>query len=214
MTARIPLRSFALMCALAALIAGCAIKAPVSPVPQSYDLGPLPAYAQGELAIPGTLLIAAVRPHAPIDQAAIVYRLLYEDRAQARNYAMSRWVAEPASLVTDRLRSRLAASAEGVVAPAYGARVDYALRVELEDFSQHFTAPGQARVVLRARATLLSGGERTVLAQRVFEFGRAADGNAPGAVKSLSEATDEFIEALVKWTADNARSKPGKGAPR
>jgi len=46
-----------------------------------------------------------------------------------------------------------------------------------------------------------------LLAQRVFDINRTAEPNAPGAVKALSEASDAFVEDLVKWTAENARKK-------
>lgn len=208
MTRHCALRSLILAWACLSTLAGCAFEAPVSAVPQSYDFGPPAAHPRSQPAIPGTLLVAPVSAQAPLDHAGIVYRLLYQDRARPELYAMSRWAAEPASLITDRLRSRFAAAAEGVVAPGHSARSDHTLRVELEDFSQHFQAPGQARVLLRARVTLLDSQNRRLLAQRVFELERASAGNAPGAVKALTEAADAFIEELVQWTADNVRLRP------
>lgn len=92
-----------------------------------------------------------------------------------------------------------------MIALGFGARSDFTLRVELEDFSQHFQAPSQSRVLLRARATLLSTEGRKVLAQRVFDVERPAAPNAPGAVKALSEANDAFVEELAKWATENAK---------
>jgi cholesterol transport system auxiliary component len=120
---------------------------------------------------------------------------------------MSRWAAEPASLITDRLRSRFAAASGGVVTPGYSAISDYTLRIELEDFSQRFDAPGQSRATLRARATLLANQDRRLIGQHVFEVERPAEPNAQGAVKALTEATHAFLEELVKWTAENARKR-------
>ncbi|HYH43531.1 MAG TPA: ABC-type transport auxiliary lipoprotein family protein [Burkholderiales bacterium] len=185
-------------------IAGCALEAPVSAVPTSYDLGPVRAYARSNPAIAGVVLVAPVRAPAWLEDDAIAYRLNYEDAARTQTYAMSRWAAEPAALITDRLRSRLAAVARGVVSPAFAARSDYTLRIELEDFSQHFGAPGDSRALLRARATLLSSDRRVVLAQRVFDVERPAAPNAQGAVKALTEAADAFLEDVVKWTIENA----------
>ena len=59
--------------------------------------------------------------------------------------------------------------------------------------------------MLRARVTLLASESHKLLAQRVFEIERPAPGNAPGAVKALTEATDAFIEECVKWAANNAK---------
>lgn len=188
--------------------AACTFGRPESVVPTSYDFGPAPAYPRSNPAIAGTVLVAPARAPAGLDDTAIVYRLLYEDATRTHFYAMSRWAAEPASLMTDRLRSRFAALSQGVVAPGFGARSDYTLRIELEDFSQHFPAPSQSRVLLRARATLLGTEGRKVLAQRVFNVERPAAPNAPGAVKALTEANDAFIEELAKWATETFRFAP------
>ena len=150
-----------------------------------------------------TLFAKIISREIPAD---IVYRLLYEDSSRPQTYAMSRWAADPASLVTDRMRSRFAAASDGVVTPGYSVQSDYTLRVELEDFSQRFDAPGQSRGSLRARVSLLASHDRKLLAQRVFDVERPAAPNAPGAVKALTEATDAFLEELVKWTAQSARA--------
>ena len=201
-------------CVPAWTLAACTLELPVSAVPTSYDLGPQPVYAKLNPAIAGSLLIPPVRAPAWLDETAIVFRLLYEDTARPQAYAMSRWAAEPASLVTDRLRSRFAAATGGVVTPGYSAKSDYTLRVELEDFSQRFDAPGASRATLRARASLLDTPDRKLLAQRVFDVERPAAGTAPGAVKALTEATDAFLEDLVKWAADSTRSRGGQETNR
>lgn len=191
--------------ALSLLTAACAFETPTSSIPKHYDFGPPPSYARSNPAIPGTVLIASVRAPAWLNDDAIAYRLLYEDSARVQAYGTSRWSAEPAALLTDRLRSRVAAVAQSVVAPGYSARSEYTLRVELEDFSQHFAAPSQSSVLLRARATLLSTERRAVIAQQMFDVTRAAEPNAPGAVKALAAATDTFLDDLVKWTVENAK---------
>lgn len=186
--------------------AACSFEGPVSSVPTLYDFGPPPPYSRSNPAIPGTVLIAPVRAPAWLDDTGIVYRLVYEDPMRTQVYATSRWSAEPSSLITDRLRSRVGAIAGSVVAPGFSARSDYTLRVELEDFSQHFQAPSKSRVVMRARATLLATEGRKVLAQRVFESERPAEPSAPGAVKALAEAADAVTEDVAKWAAENARA--------
>ena len=192
------------------MLGACAIERPESAVPAEYDLGPPALYAQGESAIPAVVLIASVRAPAWIDSDGIVYRLLYEDASQPRTYTMSRWAAEPPSLLADRLRSRLAAASRGVVSPAFGARSDYTLRVELEDFSQRFDAPGRSYALFRARATLLGSDPRVLLAQRVFEVRQPARPNAPGAVKALTAAADTFLNELLPWIASTV-AQPATG---
>lgn len=197
--------------ALVLMLASCAFEAPVSTVPAEYDFGPPPAYQRANPSIPGIVLVAPVRAPAWLTDDGIVYRLLYEDAGKPQSYAMSRWAGEPASLIGERLSSRLAAATQGVVSPAFGARSDYTLRIELEDFSQHFKAPGEARALLRARATLLGSERRVVLAQRVFDYDGASQPNAAGAVKALSEATDTFLDELLAWIAATVREQSNVG---
>ena len=107
-----------------------------------------------------------MRAPAWLDEAEIRYRLLYEVWSRPQAYARALG-ADPASLITDRLRSRFAAVERRVVTPGYSANRLHAA-VELEDFSQRFDAPGQSRGSLRARVTLLGSHDRKLLAQRVF----------------------------------------------
>jgi cholesterol transport system auxiliary component len=201
----IPLVRGAFVVALALVVPACAFETPTSAVPRSYDLGPPPAYARSNAAIPGTVLVASVRAPAWLEDDAIHYRLLYEDPARTQSYATSRWSAEPAALLTDRVRSRIAAVAQGVVSPGYSARSDFTVRIELEDFSQHFSSAGESNVMLRARVTLLASEARTIVAQRGFDMTRRAEPNAAGAVSALAAATETFLEELVTWLAANAK---------
>jgi cholesterol transport system auxiliary component len=194
-----------LVAALLVALAACSLTGREPSAPTTYDFGPQPAYGKSNPPIPGALLIPPVISPAWLDEADIVYRLLYEDSQRPQAYARSRWAADPASLLTDRLRSRFAAVSGGVVTPGYSAHSDYTLRVEIEDFSQRFDAPGQSRGSLRARVTLLGSQDRKLVAQRVFDLERPAAPNAAGAVKALTEATDAFLEEVVNWTVQTAR---------
>lgn len=188
------------------LVSSCALQAPTQDTPTSYDFGPPPSYTRSNPAIPATLLVTPVRGPAWLDESGIVYRLLYEDPSRPRVYAMSRWSASPAALITDRIYARFAAASQGAVAPGFSAQSDYTIRLELEDFSQHFTAHDSSQASLKVRASLVSSAERRLVAQREFVFARPAEPNAAGAVTSLTAAVDALAEELVKWTADNVRA--------
>ena len=201
----------AIATSLVLMLAACNLERPESFVPTSYDLGPPPAYTRSNPAIPGTVLVPPVRAPGWLDDTGIVYRLLYEEPAGTRVYAMSRWVDQPAALVTDRVRARLAAASAGIVEPGFSARSDYSLRVELEDFSQSFDAPNSSRVVLHARASLVNVATRNLIAQRAFAVEQAAPtSDAPGAVQALSAASEEFTETLLKWTEERLRAAGAK----
>jgi len=88
-----------------------------------------------------------------------------------------------------------------------GAGADYALRIELEDFSQFSHAPNASRVAVRARASLVSLADRALLAQRVFTVERAAPApDARGAVAGLAAASEIYRTAARM----DRRAAPGR----
>jgi cholesterol transport system auxiliary component len=191
---------------LVLMLCACSLQRTDPVIPTAYDLGRPRAYPVSSPGITGTIVLPPVTAPAWLDDSAIVYRLLYDDAARPQSYTLSRWAAEPAAMLTERLRSRFAAVTQGAITPIDSARSDYTLRVELRDFSQAFDAPGQSSASLRARATLLTSADRKLVTQREFDVQRPAAPNALGAVRALTEATEGFIEELVKWTVQSVRS--------
>ena len=190
--------------ALALACAGCSFTpAPTPPVAQ-FDFGPVPA-GNPTQTLRHPLVIYDVSAPAWLDSPSIYYRLAYEDAARPQAYADSRWVASPAELIATRLRGRLAASGKGgIVHPADGARASYALRVELNEFTQVFDAPGQSRAVVRMRASVL--GSRALIAQKNFNVERSVGTpDAEGGVRALIAASDEALDQLVAWTVANLK---------
>lgn len=190
----------------AAILSGCSLAPQREPV-ETFDLGPPPAPAAANPGIRAVLLLPAVSAPAWLEGNGIVYRLAYENSARPQAYANSRWVASPAEMLTQRVRGRFAGAATGVVTGAEGARADYAVRLELEDFSQSFGSPAASRVSLRARASVVRLADRALVAQRVFSVEQAAPSpDARGAVAGLAGAADAFIEQLLAWTGEQARA--------
>jgi cholesterol transport system auxiliary component len=192
------------------LLAGCA--APRAQAPAAvYDFG-----AQRLAAVTGTPDISSGRrlrasilvpdALAPVwlDNTAILYRLAYRDLAQVYAYASSRWAATPATLLTQRIRSRVAmANDAGVVSATEGARTDYMLRLEVEEFTQIFDTADHSRAVVKLRASLIDRRTRLLLSQRNFSIEQSAPApNASGAVRALTEASDNLIGSLIGWLAE------------
>jgi cholesterol transport system auxiliary component len=192
-----------------AVLGACGIGPQVKEPPASYDLGPPHPYLQTNPGIRMALLIPAIVAPTWLDGQGIAYRLNYVDAARPQTYANSQWAATPSALLTQRLRSRFAA-ASGIVGTGDGARADYALRVELEDFSQSFDALNQSRVAVRVRATLVDLSSHTLHAQRTFGVERPAEPDAAGAVTALGVASDALIEELLRWTAQNLKDMAPK----
>ena len=195
---------------LLALVGACAIGPQVKEPPASFDLGPQRAYVEEQPRIRTVLLLPSVNAPAWLESSGIVYRLNYQDATRPQTYANSRWAASPAQLLTQRIRSRFAAASAGIVTGGDSAHADYALRVELDDFSQSFDAVNQSRVTVRARATLVNLASHALYAQRTFALERPASPDAAGAVGALGVASDLLIEDLLGWAVQNLQDRVSK----
>lgn len=175
--------------------------------PALFDLGP-PRAAMGAAnphTIDATLLIAAVQASAWLDNTSIQYRLTYQDAARTEAYAHNRWVSSPALLLTQRVRARFAAAARGVLTVEDGAKADYALRIELEDFSQSFDSAQSSKATVRLRASLIDLNTRALHAQSSFGAERPAAPHAAGAAQALAAASDAVVEELFIWAAQRLK---------
>jgi cholesterol transport system auxiliary component len=176
--------------------------------PTVFDLGPERSHAQSAGAAPAidaTLLIPPVSASPWLDNTGIQYRLAYEDASRPNAYAQNRWVVVPAQMLTQRLRARFAGATRGVITALDGAKADYVLRIELDDFSQLFAAAQSSKVVVRLRASLIDANTRALQGQRTFSVERPAAPDAPGAVQALVSASDATVEALLGWAAQTLK---------
>jgi len=190
-----------------ALLAACSIAPQTRDGTASYDFGLIAADKEANPRLQHDLVVAAVSAPAWMDNAGIYYRLAYQDAARPQPYAQSRWVMPPAALLGQRLRAGIArASKAAVFGPADGVRVDYTLRLELDEFSQVFDAADKSRAVLRLRASLIRN--RGIVAQHSFDVERAAaTPNAEGGVRALIAASDAAGNGLIDWLAVNMKKQ-------
>ena len=188
-----------------ALLAGCAMAPHSRDGIASYDFGLPRPDKEANARLQHDLLVASLSALAWMDNAGIYYRLAYQDVTRPQAYALSRWVMPPAALLGQRLRASIArASKAAVFTPADGARADYTLRLELEEFSQVFDAADKSRAVVRLRASLIRN--RGVVAQQGFSAERAAaTPNAEGGVQALIAASDDAGNSLIDWLAANMK---------
>jgi len=185
--------------AVALALAACVNTPPRTPA--EYDFGPGAATREEPPRLRREITVAAVTAPAWLDSPVIVYRLAYLDASQPRAYVESRWVGRPAELFTARLRQRFAATTEhGVLAPADGVRTAVTLRVELQEFSQVFDAPGRSHALVRVRGVLVA--EERLVAHTSFSTDQAAPtADAAGGARALALAADAAIDQLIGWTA-------------
>lgn len=180
----------------AALIAGCA--AGRSEQAALYDLGPLETRQTAALPALPPIGIAEIQAPAWLDATRVFFRLNYANSHELRPYAYARWTMAPAQLLLQRLKARIAQAGGVALSDSHGAANVPALRIEVDDFTQHFDAPGQshARVVLRA--SVFRG--RTLVAHRSFrQQAPAPSADAAGGARALAVASDAVIADMVAW---------------
>ena len=190
---------------LGLVLAGCSvIDKPVRASVYDFGPGPMAAVAVAPAGLPA-LTLAEVDAGPALDSTAVLYRLVYANAQQLLPYAQARWSMAPAQLLRQRLRDRIGQQ-RTVLGPddanpgSDPAR--WVLRVELEEFSQLFSAPAQSTGLVRLRATLVQSsasgdrlvGQRMVVAQRP-----ASSPDAPGGVRALGDATDAAVDELLQW---------------
>ncbi|WP_162851664.1 ABC-type transport auxiliary lipoprotein family protein [Azoarcus indigens] len=183
-----PLRVSTLLGAIA--LTACNSIVPVPRTPALYDL-PLPDKAQAERPLAGLLAVEITSP-TWLRSAAMQYRLDGERGLQRRSYADSRWVAQPAEMLSLALTRSLAAG-EGT-----GGRC--VLSLELDEFIQVFDSADRSHAAVALRATLLRRGERRPLATtnlRVSSPAPSAD--AEGGVQAYRVALAQLGRDIQGW---------------
>lgn len=185
-------------CAAAALLAlpGCST---VGETGQAalYDLGPLPGNGPALPALP-PLSVAGVQVPAWLDNSVMVYRLHYANSQQPRPYSLARWAMTPGQLLTQRLKARIAQAGGVALSASDGALEVPVLRIEADDFSQHFESPAQSTAHVALRASVFRG--RALVAQRSFaQQVPAPSPDAAGGAAALAKASDAAIADVVAW---------------
>jgi cholesterol transport system auxiliary component len=183
----------------ASLLAACTV--PRGETPSMFDLGPTrPLQDTSGLPALPPIAVADVSVPTWLDRPLMFYRLNYDNDQQPQPYAHNRWSMPPAQLLTQRLKVRIAQAGGVVLSAADGATGVPVLRIDADDFSQLFNAPGQSIGQVAMRASAFNG--RTLLGQKTFiRQAPAPSGDADGGARALAQASDAAIADMIKWLA-------------
>jgi cholesterol transport system auxiliary component len=195
----------------AGLLGGCAL--PDKPARATmYDFGPgLLATAPGarQAPLPPLAIDDITTAGGALDNMAVLYRLGYADDQELRPYSKARWSMPPTQLVRQRLREQLSqrravfnARESVALNRTQSTALPLMLRLQLEEFSQLFSAPESSVGLIRLRATLVEltpAGEKLLGQRSVVVQRPAPSADAAGGVRALTAATDAAIEELDQW---------------
>ena len=196
-------------------VSGCSAL-PDKPVRSAmYDFGPgnLAAATPPTTSLPPIAIDDITTPGSALDNQAVLYRLAYQDAQQLRPYSLARWALPPAQLVRQRLKSTLSqrrtvfgAGDSAALNRSQNAVLPRLLRLELEEFSQVFSAVDASVGLIRMRATLLEvtpAGEKLISQRSVVVQRPAPSSDAVGGVRALTAATDAATEEIDQWLQQN-----------
>lgn len=147
---------------------------------------------------PWTLKLAEIRVTNSLESEAMLYRLLYNNEQELVPYANSRWSMPPAQLLNQRIKSYIN-QFNGVVISANEIIQDAPiLRLELEEFSQHFTSPYASYATIQFRASLIQ--RNGMITQKHFAAtSTSATADAAGGAKAMPQATNLALTELLAW---------------
>lgn len=190
--------SIVLLAACGVMLPGCAVGGR-SDSATLYDLGPLQVHAD-KTALPALppVSIAGVQVPVWLDTSMMFYRLHYANAQQPRPYSQARWTMPPAQLLTQQLKARIAQAGGVALAASDGAVEVPVLRIEADDFTQHFASPSDSTGQVALRASLFRG--RSLIAQKSFNRqAPAPTADAAGGAAALAAASDAAIADIIIW---------------
>lgn len=146
--------------------------------------------------------LADIQVAEQFDSQQMWYRLTYQQAQESRPYAESRWSMPPAQLLAQRLKSRWLQAEIQVAGMQHGVAGLPRLKLELDDFSQHFSSAQQSQARISLRASLIH--QHQLLAQKAFSADvPASNADASGGAKAMSLALDQVLDQLQHWTQLN-----------
>ena len=180
-----------------ALLSACASLPP----PAVYDFGLPAARLAGDGKWAKIRLEVISTPWS--DTLGISYRLSYDDPLKARKYTGSRWAGFPGVLLAQRLQQQLGSTSASANTRSY-----CSVRIELQEFSQHFESPQTSWGVLQAQVFLINARRERLAEYAVSIKKPAATADAPGGVNALLDAGSELGQQLADWLTRQEEKLP------
>lgn len=193
--------------ASALALSACVSLLPKSKPADLYRFGQ-PSDSITQSAQPGA--VGVFRTSATFQRESSGDRILTVTSGKVAYLAETRWVA-PASVLWDQAVSNAFDADPGpvrLVVRGEPGSADYVMRVDVRNFEARYDHGAKAAptVVVRVRAIMLRGSDRTLAGERIFESQVAASGNRVSAIiPAYDKAVAEVLKELVAWTNETAQ---------
>lgn len=144
------------------------------------------------------IVLAEITVPTQFDSDSMWYRLNYNNPLELRAYAQNRWSTAPSQLLGQRLKQAINDADGKVVNAQDGVRDLPQLRIELHEFSQHFSDANRSQAVLHLRASLIYKNQ--LLAQHNFQSqAPAGSADAKGGALAMVQANAQVNTQLIDW---------------
>lgn len=196
----------ALLCGLCSLNACTTTTAPTA---RLFDLG-VPNQPHAEMLSTtqpssNTAIKFATIESSPIfSSEAMWYRLTHKNSQELRSFSESKWSMQPAQLIQENTHRFLMRQGYIVANNSDGVKDLPILKLNLDEFSQHFSSETSSSAVLHIRASLIH--KQTLLAQKQFHIHKpSSTANAYGGAQAMQLAQDQFMQELQLWLKANLK---------
>jgi cholesterol transport system auxiliary component len=199
-----PILRAAAAAALALGLGACVSLLPKADPVQLYEFEGVSEAAPAPAAAPAKATFDVMKGIGSFDRAAAGDRILTHEGGKVAYLADSRWVA-PAVILFDQAVTRAFDANTGparLLVRGQVGRAEHVLRLDVRDFEARYeNGPKAAPVVLvRVRASL-TGNDRNLVGEQMFEARVHAADNRVGAItEAFDEAVGEVLKELVTWT--------------
>lgn len=201
------LARFAGVALLAIAVSGCVSLLPKSKPAHLYRFGQPVSGAALEAPL-GT--VSVLRTVATFQREAAGDRILTLTNGKAAYVADTRWVAPAVALWDEAVLAAFDADAGRVRLVSRGepSPAEYILRLDVRNFEAHYEHGPKAppTAVIRVRAFMTHGTDRTKLVEKIFETrATAGDNRVSAIVAAYDKAVAEVLLQVVAWTNEQAQ---------
>lgn len=209
MRSPLPILRVAAAAALAVLLTACISVLPKSDPAQLYSFSGSAPAAVVKAATPAKSF-DVLKGIGSFDRASAGDRILTTDGQKVAYIAKARWVAPAAILFDQALSSAFddSGGAARLISRGQVGRAAYVLRLDVRDFEARYeNGPNAAPVVLIRVHASLTGDDRAVVGDKMFEVRTPAADNRIGAIaQAFDKSVSQVMGELVAWT--NAAGAP------
>lgn len=197
-----------LSAAAALVVSGCVTLLPKT---KPVDLFRFGVTTEAVAAQPSTGAVGVFRASSLFQRESGGDQLLTVTEGKVAYVAETRWAA-PATVLWDAAVLSAFDSDPGrvrLISPGEAGKIDYVLRLDVRNFETRYDRGPKAapNVIVRVRASLTNGLNRTLTDERIFETRITAAGNRVSAIiPAYDKAVADVLTEIVAWT--NAQAVP------